>query len=82
MVYVEKEEVLELLKGFSQDELGTIRVLFMVLSDDDLAVALAEFINCQPQGAITHSLMINAIEIKARWIEKQLNTVKQNANNN
>ena len=82
MAYVEKDGVLELLKGFSQDELGPIRTLFMVTSNDALAAALVRFINCQPQEAITYSLMIDAIEVRTRRIEKYLKSTKQNARNN
>ena len=82
MVYVKKEEVLELLKGFSQEELGPIRTLFMVPSNDALAAALVRFINIQPQEAITYSLMIDAIEVRTRGIKKYLSAIKQNAGNN
>ena len=82
MAYVKKEGVLKRLKTFSQDELSTIRTLFMVTSNDSLAAALVRFINYQPQETITYSLMIDAIENKARKVDKHLNTVKQNARNN
>ena len=82
MAYVKKDVVLERLKGFSQDELSTIRTIFLVHSDDELAAALVRFINIQPQEAITYSLMIDAIEVRTRGINKHLNVVRQNARNN
>ena len=72
MSHVSREVIRTLLDDFSQDELDATMQLFMAKSADELATTMADFINRQPQEAITYSLLASAIDVMTQQLKKRI----------
>ena len=80
--WVTEELVRKRLNGFSQEELDTTRLVFLVESTDELVTSLVKFINYQAPETITYSLMVDAIEVRTKALKKHLEKYPSNARNN
>ena len=60
MKIVTKEDVLDLFTNvFSEEDIKTTQIVFMVDSTDELVLALVKYINSQSRRAITSSLVVS-----------------------